>query len=557
MSRRAAAPKKPWADKNASRRVLSPDETWAAELEAKVVAACHPWQRQAVRDPSRRISLRVGRGGGKTTAKRARGLIKISKLHRARVVYFATTRDQAIELNWEPLKDLIDKAGERDNFELSESRLVATCKRTGSRYKMVGADDKQEIEKYRGQPFDEVQVDEGASHGPELLERLLYRIIGPRLGERNGCIVLGGTPGHILRGPFYDSTRTGSDQHRPYADRDKPEYADWAKWSSHHWTLKGVAELPNAKKLYAAQCALWAEALVEKAANGWSDDNPIWRREYLGEWASDDAQNIFRYQPHLPDGTPWNQWDPPRDALGIAKLPPEHLNYLYGYVMDLGKKDPCAINIYAIAPEDPKRFIRHVFNHEQRDLYARRIAEILIGEDAVKQMLRGDGLPDQLGGLFGVTGWPAVAVADTAVLGEMILDELANVYGIKFKPADKSPRYKYGAFEGVNGDLIDGRMQILKDSATEQQMQSLQWKADEYGNLKEDKAQANHSTDCAIYIRPELITLFGDPGPTSKSEPTYADPQRLGADGVDDLDDGGSDEFGTLLFDEGDPDRWG
>jgi hypothetical protein len=481
MSRRTATPKKPWAAKNAQRRLLSPDEQWAADLEAKVIGACHPWQAAAVRDPARRISLRVGRGGGKTTSKRARGVIKISKIHRARVLYFATTRDQAIELNWEPLKDLIDKAGERDNFEFTESRLVCTCKRTGSRYKMVGADDKQEIEKYRGQPFDEVQVDEGASHSPELLERLLFRIIGPRLGERNGCIVLGGTPGHILRGPFYDSTRPGSEQHRPYDERDKPEYANWTKWSSHHWTLKSVSELPNAKKAYPAQVALWAEALIEKATNGWSDDNPIWRREYLGEWAADDAQNIFRYQPHLPDGTLWNQWDPERDALGIAKLPGGVSNWLYGYVMDLGKKDPCAINIYAIAPDDPKRNMWHAFNLEQRDLYARRIAEILIGEAAVKQMLRGDGLPDQLGGLFGVTGWPAVAVADTAVLGEMILDELANVYGIKFKPADKSPRYKYGAFEGV--ERRPGRRPSANPQglATEHQMQSLQWKADEYG----------------------------------------------------------------------------
>jgi hypothetical protein len=545
-------PQRPWQQRNDARRVLSPDEQWASALAEKVLAACHPWQRQAVEDPARRISLLVGRGGGKTTSMRARGVTKLARIQRGRILYFATTRDQAVELNWEPLKDLIEKAGERDNFEFTESKLTCRCKRTGARYKMVGADDKQEIEKYRGQPFDEVQIDEGASHSPELLERLLFRIIGPRLGERDGRIVVAGTPGHILRGPFYDATRPGSELHRRYAERDA--YPGWAKWSSHAWTLKLVAEQADAAQRYRAQVALWREALIEKDANGWSDDHPVWRREYLGEWAADDQENIFKYRPHV-DGKPWNQWDPQRvGPMKIAKLPEQFNDYVYGYGIDLGAKDPFALNIGAMSPSDPTRTLYHVYGFEQRAMYARAIAELLVGQDAVAQVQRGDGLPDTLGGLFGATGWPNAIVADLAGLGEAMILELAEVYGIQIKAAQKKD--KFGAFEITNGDLVDGKVKILKDSLLEQQMMSLQWKADEFGAMKEDKAQANHSTDSWVYLRTELSPLLtGQASPPAAPAAAYADPQSLPGD--DEPRESTGDEYGSLLSDGGWSDPWG
>lgn len=526
---------KPWARANQRRRALSPDEAWADELEAKLLADCHPDQRAAVEDPARRISLLVGRGGGKTTSLRVRALRKMARKSRAKIIYFATTRDQARHLNWEPLKELLDRCGATAEFDLSESRMTATCKRTGSTYRMVGADDKGEIEKYRGQPFDEVQIDEGASHG-EILEYLVDRIVGPRLGERNGCIVVVGSPGHILAGLFYESTRPSSPTHRAYVDRAKPQYKGWKRWSSHAWALSKVVALAGAKKKYPALVALWVEALIEKEAKGWSDDNPIWLREYLGLWAADNTETVFRYRPHDAAGALWNRWRPygERALDGVAgllealeRLPGELAGYQHVVAMDMGHSDPFACSVLSFAPTDPHRRIVHTFSFERVEMYARPIAELLIGKEYVEAMLRGEPLP-AMGGLFGALGgWPVGLVMDADLA---VIDELKNVYGIQVQKAEKRADYKFGAIELVNGDLVDGRIWVIEGSPLEVQLQQLQWKVDDFGKPRENKAQANHSTDTLVYGRLLISQLFetgvvAAEGKTVTS--TYSDPSGL------------------------------
>lgn len=512
---RTTARAKPHSRKAAAARdvaAMDPDQAWAADLASRMLADCHPFQRDAVLDPAKRITLLVGRGGGKTTALRVRALRKSTSISRARVAYVATSRPEAERLNWEPLKQLIEVLGEMDAFEFSESKMICLCKRTGGTLQFFGADDKREINKLRGQPFNEFQVDEAASHDPTLLEILLERAVGPRLGERDGGIILAGTPGHVLRGLFYDATRPGSDVHRPY--RERADFPGWIGWSSHAWNMVEIQTLPTAKK-YVALAKNWAEALVEKQRKQWTDDNPIWMREYLGRWAADNTTTMYAYRAHGTDGGLWNQWDPlaGRKLEGvqalkaaIAALPAEFTDWLYGYGQDLGSRDPYALNIAAISPSDPHRRVFHVHSFGQRKMYARLIAELLIGTEATAQASRGE-VYTEVGGLFGVTGWPAAIVADLAGLGETLIDELAHVYGIQIKAAQKAG--KFGAIEVVNGDLVDGRMQILAGSPLEDQLATLQWKPDEYGQPKEDRSARNDHADSWTYIRTEIGGLFG------------------------------------------------
>lgn len=515
---------------------VDPDLVWAERLGERMLADCHPFQADAVLDPSARISLCVGRGGGKTTVKRVRAIRKMTGIQRARIGYVATSRPEAERLNWEPLKELIDQLGEMDNFEFAEQKMKCTCKRTGSTYQFFGADDKREVEKQRGQPYDEFQVDEAASHDPVLLEWLLDRAVGPRLGERQGRIIVGGTPGHVLRGLFYDVTRQGSEMHRPYRSRHEPEYADWIGWSSHAWDMPEVLALPGAEQRYRALALNWAAALEEKRRKGWTDDNPIWLREYRGRWAADNTTTMYAYRAHDADGVPVNQWDPldGRKLEGVqaltaavAKLPAELDDWLYGYGQDLGSRDPYALNIAAYSPSDPQRRIFHVFSFGQRKMYARLIAELLIGEEAVAQALRGE-VYTEVGGLFGVTGWPPAIVADLAGLGETLVDELSHVYGIRVKAAEK--KGKFGAIEVVNGDLVDRRMYILKGSPLEEQLATLQWKPDEYGQPKEDRSARNDHADAWTYIRTEIGTMFsGAPAKPAAEDGKQRTPQSQAA----------------------------
>ncbi len=205
---------KPWTHTKADRRILSPDERWAAAIRDRVLRDCHPWQRDAVTDPAKFQTWLVGRGGGKTTAFKACYVIDMAAVSRGRFVFAAPTLGMATDLLWEPMKETCHALAIEAEFK--EVGKICTFRKTGSRLKLVGAGDRREMGKLRGQPFNGVGIDGVCEFPPELIEWFVERIIEPRLGERDGWLRLASTPGHILSGFFYDRTRPGSDMHVPF-----------------------------------------------------------------------------------------------------------------------------------------------------------------------------------------------------------------------------------------------------------------------------------------------------------------------------------------------------
>ncbi len=559
----------PWSRAKQAAGRTSVSTPWADEIEARLTAACHGGgQRDFYEDPSRLISARVGRGGGKTTGQRARFVRRMARVHKARCVYVTLSRPVAEELMWAPLKDLISDLGIEATF--NETKLTVRFKRTGSVLRLVGADDKKEVNKLRGQPFDEVCIDEVSSMSPKLVEELIDRVIGPRIGERKGTLVMISTPGHILSGPFYECTRPGSPKHRPYSDRRLPEYDGWRRWSSHWWSL----DHPESQKVPALR-NLWEDALRKKEDENWGDDNPIWRREYLGIWAEDETDSIYKYRAHV-DGIEWNEWDPKRvrkaelgdfGALELAELPngPDgkpRTDWLFAVGIDHGSRDPFALNVFAVSPSDQTRTIYHTYAFERQGMYARPIAVLLLGPRVLENL---EAAHEKPGGLIGALGgWPAGMVADTAQLGGNILLELSQVYGVKILPAEQ--KGKHAAVELVNGDLIDGRLKILKGSPLAQQMSELQWQKDQYGFPQFPKGQADHSADTCLYARRLLAGLFDaiDTGDKEQRPPPkesfYAGQIPVPADSAGEFDDmfaeSGDSSFDSL-FSAGDGSGWG
>ena len=539
VTKPTANPQAPWAAKKAGRRVCARDPEWAAPALAKLVADCHPAQRDAAEDPAQFVSVLCARGAGKTTSAEVRLIKTLARKRRARCVFIAVTKEHAADIAWEHFKSIFEASGIEATF--GEVKKEITLTKNGSTLKLCGADDKKEIEKLRGRKFDGVVIDEAASHAPAILDALLDRIIGPRLGTAVWIMMIG-SPGHTLSGQFYDATRPGSPTHRPYADRFLPEWVAWGGWSSHHWSLEEGAQHVE----YMAD--LWRAALLKKALKQWSDTNPIWMREYLGLWASDDTDNIFKYRPHLagadaiergvPDGTPWNQWDPERrGALKIAKLPPAAADdWCWALAYDKGsgrapgdsgantapaedksRQDAFAVNAFAFSPSDPKRQIFHVYCGEFVGYYARLFAELCVGDTEawIRTSKPGEG------SLFGVLGHPIGIVGDTDAT---FLAEMSKVYGIGGVEAKRQREQKHGAIELCNGDLIDGRIKILKGSRLEQQIGQVQWVADGFGMLSEDKRQANGSTDCLAYGRKLIAHLF-DSGAVVAVDPASPPPK--------------------------------
>lgn len=490
------------------RSLAARDTSLWAGLAQRVIDDCHPEQRAFALDPGRRVVGLVGRGGGKTTGGRARLVKRLLTTPGARCVYIATTREHAERLMWRPLKALFAELGFETGKDVvyNETKLLLTLPRTGAQLQLAGADKAKDIDRLRGLSYHEVGIDEAASHTDKILRELIEQVVGPRLGEFRGCIWLIGTPGRVLKGLFYDVSRLGADARvsRPWVKRDeRPEWESsaWKAWSLHEWTLASAIEASKDRPIQALIDQL-AEHYIEKAAQGWSDENPIWRREYLGKWAADDTINIFRYRIHDAAGRPWNQWDPERvGPLRIAKLPDAFADWVHVVSLDLGHTDPTSFNVFAFSPSDPTRTIYHRLCFEQTQLYAQLIAFRLIGEDLDHE---------KPGGIIGALGeWPNGMVADSAhQMAQAILDELQKVYGITIEPAQKGFGYKLGAIEVVNGDFVDGRIKILKGSELEAQLLALQWIENRAGEMVERKDQPNHSTDGLIYGRMLIGTMI-------------------------------------------------
>lgn len=476
-----------------------------ATCDRRIRKTCHPKQRAFCFDDARRISLLTGRGAGKTSGELMRMLRCMVSRAGSNCLYIASTRDSAERLAWRDLKRIVSESLRLSNAVFNESKLSLILP-NGSTLLLFGCDDKGDIQKLRGITWHEVAIDEVASIRIELLQELLIEVIGPRMV---GTIVLLGTPGKRLEGLFYEATRPGSDQHRSWIDRELPEYAGWIKWSSHAWNIKDGVDAG-----IEAMIELYTEQLLTKEREGWSDSNPYWLREYMGQWASDSSSNVYIYRPHDDAGKEHNQWSPKINAAGFAVLPDTVKDWGYGIGIDVGFKDAFALEVFAFSYSDPSRTLYHVHEIYRTRLYAQAIAKLLIGEDLNH---------DRYGGIVKAIGWPDAMVGDFAGSGGALLDELRTVYGITIKPADKPYRYKDNAIELMNSDFHDGRIKIMKGSSLANELLALQWVVDAYGKRQENKAQSNHATDAAMYIRNALaVMLPSAAAPGSSGTPTAA-----------------------------------
>lgn len=462
----------------------------ALDTEAKLEAidrALHPKQKLFVYDSHRRIAALVGARGGKSTGGRGRFLRRMLTTKRARCLFVAPKQHQAKKIIWEPFKEMLHRLGIA--FESNESELWIRLLHNGSMLMLGGAATKADIDRYRGLAFHEIGIDEATSFRAGLLEMLIDRVLAPRLGDYRGTLWVISTPGHLQRGLFYEVTRIGSEEGTPIEEQgdEQPE-----GWSTHHWSLEDGA--PHVKALANA----WAEALETKRRNGWSDDHPVWQREYLGYWSADDTETIFKYRPHK-DGEQWNQWIPKAmKANGFAELPEElkGKTVFYAYGVDPGIRDPFGVVIFAWDPHDPKQTLWQVYEFAEKGMYAERVATLFRGVDPKA----GRPTPEYIApdSIVGTTDWPAAKVADKQN-NLALFEELAQVYGLYFQAAQK--RDKHASQELFNGDLLAGRIKVMKGSNLELQLMTLQYVVDELGGIEEDKAARNDLADAAVYAR--------------------------------------------------------
>ena len=290
-------------------------------------------------------------------------------------------------------------------------------------------------------------------------------------------------------GPFYDATcpsaKDSDGKPTNVTVGQKDPYKRTAKkdrlWSRHHWTLQDNTAAPHQ----------WEEALIEKARNKWTDDHPVWRREYLGEWADGgDDGLVYRYSQVLAEGR--GTWNPELTEENPTGLPEDGSPWRFVAGMDFGFLDPTAVVVAAYSSK--LRQLRHVWDHSAGHMVVDDVADLL--SEVMER-------------------WPIEKIfADAGNLGAMVVASLA-AKGFPIERADK--REKYDHIELVNSAFMRGEILIIPETTLAHQLLTDAWKLGastvaemaRAGKLVEDKSIPNDSVDAFLYMYRGSLHQFG------------------------------------------------
>ena len=366
----------------------------------------------------------------------------------------------------------------------------------GSRGRLAGAETRADMEYLRGAAAeaDICIIDECKSFAPDHLAELIRDVIEPGLMTRDGILIMGGTPGSIPVGTFYEATselaRVGE------GEESRPTCVPWGQEDTDLYARIPVDEKPDLWRLFTwtildneARPQQWKRALKIKAKEKWSDDHPSWRREYLGEWVTDATDLVYAWAGVRAKGDVCVTWTPNEDDItkdnptGLpAELGPWHL--VLG--LDIGYVDESAFVLAAYS--ETIKELRHVYDFKRSEMLC---------DDFTEEVLS----------VIDRFGMPEAIVADTAGGGSKMLIETINArHGIGIIPAVKTDKQAW--FELINSDFHAGRIKIIPHTDLAHELAGLQWDLSRnsktilarMGALKEDPKCPNHLTDALLYL---------------------------------------------------------
>jgi hypothetical protein len=363
---------------------------------------------------------------------------------------------------------------------------------------LLGADDDEQLEVIRGLEADLYLIDECKSFNPVVLDKLIEDIIDPQRATRKGRVIMIGTPGFIMAGPFYQATcpaatfelktDAGAVKARYSVDfgTSDPHGRDGIEvWSRHHWTLQDNTAMPHQ----------WVEALKKKKAKGWDDADATWQREYLGMWTATSEGLVFRYFAERANGRCIWQPDPtPENPTG---LPEDGAPWRLVAGLDIGYEAPTAFVVAAYSSR--LRQLRVIADYSHSHMLVPDIADMIMRAQA------------KYGPIERI-------YADVGNLGKMVVETLIREYGFPLERADK--REKYDHIELLNAAFAKGEVLIVPNTQLEVQLLTNCWDLrDEAkgtrdslarrGKLREDDSIPNDSTDALLYLFRGSLHHFG------------------------------------------------
>lgn len=438
-------------------------------------------QADVVIDPNYYCSACCPRRSGKTYCAVCAALITGESKPYAITLIISLNLKQLKKLYWDGGPSGIHALSRKYGVDLKfNSTDLKWTHRNGSIGYLMGTDKPEQVEQFLGLEADLYIIDECKSFAPGVLTDLLENKIEPQRSSRKGKILMIGTPGSILTGPFYQATcptavdSDGRPYLTPYKVPDKYGRETRDLWSFHSWTLQD-----NKAKVHQ-----WDDALRRKRNKKWADDEPIWLREYLGKWAVTSDGLVSRYLLEKPTGRV--TWTPVRTETNPTGLPEDRGPWRLLAGLDLGYESDTALVIAA---------------------YSTRFKELRqVDEVCVPHLLPDDVADLVLAKQAQYGKFENIYVDHGNNGGAMILNMLIQKYGL---PAVKSLKTdKADGVELQNSGFARGEIKVIEGSELENQLSSVQWDLDadtkeslaRNGKLKIDRKCKKDAFDAFLYL---------------------------------------------------------
>lgn len=340
---------------------------------------CFPKQLHALTSGKRRRALVCGRRAGKTT-----GVVLAFLAHAVseagaggRQLYVTMTRSNAKDIAWRDLLEYNNRFALGGVPEVSDLTLGF---QNGALIQLRGANNDKEIDKIRGKHYDRAVIDEAQSIPDRVLIPLISNVISPALLDRGGEMWLVGTPPPVRSGRFFECY-AGKDAHL---------------WDRHKWTVLDNSQLPAVVSGRSIEDVL-AEIRDE---NGWTDTDPTYLREILGQDIEDTESLLFA------QGGPQNM---PSEQAGAW-------SYILG--VDLGHDDATACAV--LGWQAGSRTVTLVHESACTGLDVTGVAEMIA---PIVERYN-----------------PDACVIDQGGLGKMVAEELRKRHGLPLEPTDKAQK---------------------------------------------------------------------------------------------------------------------
>ena len=417
------------------------------------VQALFPQQRSFVDASSRRRAALCGRRAGKTEGVTA-WLLEGGRLYPGEtVVYIATSQRAARRILWPTVRRIMHRHGRAAGVVEVVEQTMEVRLASGSTLWVTGCDSVADAEALRGNRYARVAIDEAGSF-PEWLSYLVEDVLAPALMDLRGDLALCGTPGLTPAGYFWEIT-TG-----------QGERQQWPTWS---WTCLDNPHVPGAEEI----------ARV-KRENRWADDHPTLRREWLGQWVSDESAIIYPY-----------------DAARNAGRPASLDRAFRVLSVDPGFDDPSAFVVSVSFPGNPSVYGERAWRRGGLTVagLAAQIEAIRTNRDAPVHQV----------------------VVDQGGLGRMIAEDLRKTYGIPCIAAQKSA--KQTAIHELRGAMLAGTLLVDPMQCQEliAEWLSVPWNAERDDH---DERIRDDLCDAMLYgYRAHRLSYRAEPEPPSPDSP--------------------------------------